>query len=207
MKKDINKANKVAKKSCAKWNKNRLSRHINRMIYRKMAEDYWCSEEHKIRSKMERCDTYPWPYSDPRFADWPECDDEEKYTLVSDQSGFVVKHCTSYCAWKIFEQTGEWPMRTSKERFGAKKWVKFLSEAGYTHVLKDGEPLKEGSHYVGVMSRFDEAGLVVWLERIRNDGKIEYSTYVSKSYAYITTPNRQDITWVEIIKDKIIPAE
>lgn len=106
MRKNIKIANFFAKKSCTKWNKNRFSRRISRKIYRKMADCYWYSHEGQAKVAMyktghHQINTYPWPYSDEEFAKWPEDDDSDNYTLISDQSGCVVKYATSYCAWKI----------------------------------------------------------------------------------------------------------
>ena len=202
---DIVAANLAAKKSCRRWNKNPLSRKANRASYRKMAKSYWSSEAHQkliaeYKSGDHFINTYPWPYSDNSFADWPESSAKNTYSLISDQSGFVIRHSTSYCAWKIFECNGVWPRRITRERMDAKDWLKFLSEAGYARVIKATEPLQKGHHYVGVDPRYGKFGLVVWLEDFDegfNGWVVEYSTYLNGCYTYCSS-DRNDFTWVQI---------
>lgn len=199
---ELEKANKHAKLSCSKWNKCRFTRRIHRAAYRKMAEKYWHSADHQIKMELylsgrHEINTYPWPYSDKGFANWPESDQSDDYTLISDQSGCVVKYATSYCAWKIYEATGEWPTKKSNVRLDAKNWIQFLAEAGYTKQVS-GVSLRNGAHYVGIDPNRGEWGVVVWFEAIQGD-RLEYSTYYNKQY-YYGLGFAKDFEWVEISK-------
>lgn len=187
-----------------------------------MGEFY--SDEHQHKIEVYSCgyrnvNTYPWPYSDPDFASWPEISDPDSSTLVLDQSGFVVKHSTSYCAYKIFEATGKWPkasrtyrwfLRTSAKlpgerndgKFEAKDWVQFLDEAGYNRVLSPTQ-LTNDFRCVGIDPNKGESGMVVWFESIRygevTRGKfVEYSTYLNGKYVYESFGEPQNFTWVAI---------
>lgn len=104
-------------------------------------------------------DSYPPLYADQRFAPWPEQDDSKNYCLISSSDGGVIRHSTSYCAWKIFELTGAFPVRKTRRRFDAKDWVEFLAEAGYTEHAEQPIP---GHHYVGIIPDEGEFGQVVW---------------------------------------------
>lgn len=193
---NLEKANKHARKSCACWNPNRVSRLWNRFCYRTMARDFYLSRKWIDRSVRYlygeySLNTYPWPYSDSGFANWREYPDN----LITDQSNFVVKYATSYCAWKIFEYTGHWPQRCSKERFDAKRWVQFLAEAGYPNIV---DKLERERHYVGINPNIGEYGLVVWAEggAVEN-GHTTVSTYYNKEYCFTVVDVKQYI-WVEI---------
>jgi len=208
---NINKANFCARMSCRKWNKIRLSRQFYRSRYRQMAQQYWESE--KAQEKISeyqafhaKCasieenaiwnliDTYPLPYSHPEFANWEEDDSEENYSLISDQSGCIVKYATSYVAWKIFEATGTWPQKTSKERLDAKRWVQFLTEAGYTTIVS--VPSGNG-YFVGIDPKKGEFGTVVWYEGTTLDHQIISTTYKNKTYT-ISKDGPADFIWVKI---------
>lgn len=184
----LKQVNNFARYSCSKWCPNRALRRHNRELYRAAAETYWRSEKHQVligryKSGERKLDTYPWPYCDPGFADWKECNRDDSYTLISDQSGFVVKHCTSYVAWKIFETTGEWPQRKAKRTYHAQDWVRFLSDAGYKTVVE--KPSGDG-YYVGVNPRKGDYGEVVWYEYPNYvvDNLVYVSTYRKKQYVY-----------------------
>ena len=186
----IGEVNSWARKSCTKWNKNRLLRKVNRDKYRNAAKKYWEGPGKKLTESYESgeiIDTYPWPYSDPEFANWEEDDDSDNYTLISDQSLCVVKYATSYCAWKIFEATGAWPQKTSAERLDAYRWVQFLGEAGYNTMTP--RP-SDGHRYVGINPGISEWGLVAWFEKELEDGNVLVSSYVDKCYkAWPVDPN------------------
>ncbi len=197
------KANRHAKLSCAKWNKCRFGRRAHRAAYRKIAERYWQSDEHQRKVKLylsgrHNINTYPWPYSDEEFANWEECDESDGYTLISDQSGCVVRYATSYCAWKIYETTGEWPMKKSNVRLDAKNWLQFLAEAGYTKQV-DSTSLQNDLHYVGIDPSKGEWGVVVWFEGCQGD-RVDYSTYYDKQYRYVVGMAAKDFKWIEICK-------
>ena len=153
----------------------------------------------KYRNGDHGIDTYPWPYCDEEFADWPENGDADRYSLVTDQSNCIVKHSTSYCAWKIFETTGKWPQKFSREKFNAGRWAEFLAEAGYTKVLKPGEMPEMFRNYVGVKSSEDGSGLVVWAEFASDPDEhwVTVSSYVNKKYK-IWVADADDFKWVVI---------
>lgn len=196
----LKQVNNWARLSCPRWNKNGLTRRWNRAKYRKAAQEYWESPEwqeviNKYKSGIKRLNTYPWPYASPDFANWEEDDSPDGYSLISDQSGCVIRYATSYCAWKIFEATGKWPQKQSRERLDAKRWQQFLAEAGYSKVVE--RPEKEHS-YVGIIPNEGEWGLVVWAEsEVLDIGAINISTYIDGGYIF-TTVDPTKYTWVEI---------
>lgn len=195
MEKDIVRANDLAQKSCSKWNKNSMTRLLYRKGYQDIVNRYWqsieCQERVNLyKSGYHTIDTYPWPYSDPKFANWAENNEPDCSTLVLDKSGFVVKSAASYCAYKIFEATGRWPQKKTTHGFDeVKDWVQFLKEAGYDHLV---DCPCYNYEFVGVSQ-----SAVVWFEHI-HAGLIEYSTYQNKKYIY-STANSSDFIWVEII--------
>ena len=207
----LEQVNKWAKKSCTKWNKNRLTRRHYREKYRNAAKEFWESssfqEVIRFYKEMDRhTNTYPWPYRDENFANWEEDDSKGNYTLVCDNAGFVVKNSASYCAWKISELTGKWPTRPDfMESCDAKHWHQLLFHNNYRNTVKRPEP---GKHYVGIASSQGEHGECVWFEgfddgdgrvECANDtgGKIVYSTYRDKKYTLGAAPTEWYI-WVEI---------
>ena len=197
MEKDVKQLNAWAKMSCARWNKNPLTRKINRKRYRNAAEDWCRSSEYKQLIRHRRngdiVNTYPFPYNDPEFANWEEDDTPDGYSLISDQSGCVIRYSTSYCAWKIFETTGVWPQKTSNERLDAKRWQQFLYEAGYHQICTE---LRIGCNYVGIDPTYGEWGLVVWVEELQSD-KVLVSSYVNKKFK-VWTVDPKDYLWVQI---------
>lgn len=208
----LGKVNRWAQDSCSRWNKNQWSRKHNRKKYQRAAMRQYASPVHQkliseyMAGAYEK-NTYPWPYSAPTFADWPESDNPEDYSLISDQSGFVVKYATSYVAYKIFELTGSWPQRKIRRRYDAWDWLEFLEQAGYVDTTS--EPLP-GRHYVGVLldnehNRYSyRRGLVVWAEKIpATGGKIKVSTYFNKKHE-IMEVGTEEYAWVEIINPKIM---
>ena len=149
--------------------------------------------------------TYPWPYCEPWFADWEEVDKKECYSLVSDRAGFIVRHSTSYCAWKINETTGSWPVRPRcMSCCDAAHWHRLLFHNNYRNTVKRPEA---GKNYVGIAPSHSKYGEVVWFEGFDdgqsvdhdNDtgGKIVYSTYRDKKYFVGCAPAEWYI-WVEI---------
>ena len=212
--------------SCTRWNKSNwqpktkigaiikvatidkfylLSRRYHRKKYRKIAQNYWESSWHQSIIEMARLgspiDSYPPHYGDPRFADWDESDAADDYTLISDQSGCVIKYSTSYCAWKIFELTGKWPQKKARARLNAKNWQYFLEQAGYPNVVEDFyATFAPKHHYVGINPSDGEWGITVWFEKLNEHGEVEISTYRNKkySYEYIPRDNIDKYTWVEI---------
>ena len=212
--------NRWAKLSCPKWNRGKVkilgvpvtepihkaSRRFFRELYRESARKFWESPEGKRRSYQYKhglyhVDTYPHPYALATFGNWEEDSSNEEYSLLSDQSDFILKHCTSYCAWKIFEETGKWPQRKTHDKiFHAKYWREFLQEAGYETITPF--PL-DGHHYVGIKPHdYGEFGEVVWFEKtvqLKNDlpNKLLVSTYTDKKYriAYV---DASQYLWIQI---------
>ena len=196
--------NTWAQLSCANWSKDKLAREFYRRKCRDVASEYWTSPEHQALMKRYRngdhsLNTYPWPYSDKNFANWPESDDEDTYSLITDPSDQIIKHSTSYCAWKIYETTGKWPRKSSKEKLDADRWLQFLAEAGYTRVLKRGKELKMFNHYVGVNPNEGESGLVVWMEFASDPDEhwATVSSYVDKRYK-VWAVDTNNYRWVLI---------
>lgn len=203
---ELDQVNEWARKSCPKWNKNRLTRKLNRNRYQNAAEKFWEGSNFQAvinfyKEVDHHTNTYPWPYRDDLFANWKEDDSPEGYSLITDQSNCVIRHSTSYCAWKIFEATGTWPQKTSKERLDAKDWQQFLAEAGYTEVLENPDELSSEQNpenrYVGIYPSYGEWGLVVWYEEPHENNSIWVSSYVDRCYSYFETyPDLY--TWVKI---------
>ncbi len=162
--------------------------------------DYFYSEQHqklvaRYKSGQYWLNTYIFPYCDPEFGNWPESDDPKTYSLITDQSNFVVRYATSYVAYKIFEEVGSWPQRKTLKRFDAKIWVEFLAEAGYTEIVDRPEA---GHRYVGIKPDEGEWGIVVWLEKVvfEEDAAI-VSTYNNNKYENRFVP-LSDYIWVKV---------
>ena len=192
----------AAKMSCEKWNRSDWEPKwkISKIYKKWIVDKYYEGERKYYRRKLwdmariewemrsqgswvtyfkdrHHSDTYPWPYAHPRFADWKE----EKGALVYDPSGSVVKHSTSYCAWKIFELTGKWPNANKEFHLEAKNWQYFLEQAGYTGLTVGPEP---GHHYVVINPHDGEEGMVFWLEGQRAGCMdLIVSTYRDKHYS------------------------
>ena len=204
----------LAKNSVVMFQKDRLIRGVCRGLYRTLANLYCALSSEYIRrqgliGKGVIVDTYPWPYCEEWFADWVEVDTMENYSLVSDNAGFVVKHSTSYCAWKINEFTGSWPTRPRYMMdCSAVHWHRLLFHNNYRNTVKRPEP---GKKYIGIMPSYSKYGEVVWYEGFEdgfsvdteNDtgGKIVYSTYRDKKYTIGAAPAEWYI-WVEITSKK-----
>lgn len=163
---------------------------------------HWRSEFKDVIGTGWTCNTYPWPYSDPKFAPWEEDDQPETYTLVSDPAGFVIRRSTSYVAWKIFELTGRWPLERGDEGkiFHAKYWQEFLALNGYNKVVAQPE---RGRHYVGIIPSEGEFGQVVWFEGLSplscSDLPIyTVSTYTDFKYQTNYNYDAKKAIWVEI---------
>lgn len=165
-------ANLLARLSVDRWNKIRVLRGICRKAYQGMGEIYlWWRRVRPQKKPFGMADswwefiqnTYPWPYVSEDFANWPEEAITGRYTLISDPSGFVVKHCTSYCAWKIRELTGQWlPHPHDGKIYHAKDWQSYLALNGYDQVLP--QPVQD-CRAVGIIPDEGEFGQVLWYER------------------------------------------
>ena len=116
--------------------------------------------------------------------------------MVPDPSGFVIRHSTSYCAWKIREFTGFWPKRFEpRKQYPAKDWEEFLAENGYT---KKVERPVDGHYYIGINpDGYKEWGKVVWFHM--NFGAFTIvSTYLDHRYVRDERADYRDYTWVQI---------
>lgn len=168
----------------------------------------------------ELVDTYPWPYRDAAFAPWPEDDgvilpgeptEDRGYTLISDEFGFVIRRSTSYCAWKIYEQTHnslnqrKASENGKKKRYDGKDWIEFLAVNGFTETADF--PQSDG-YYVGVRPDYGEFGQLYWYERtVFADGdamcwltySLICSTYENFHYQTVRLkPDDPGIVWVRI---------
>ena len=204
----------LAKNSISKNQKNRVVRGLCRKNYQFLAALYCAISPsfislQNLQEKGELVDTYPWPYREKWFADWAECGLKEGYTLVCDRAGFVIKHSTSYCAWKINELTGSWPERPRcMVSCDAKHWHQLLFHNYYRNTVKRPEA---GKHYIGIAPSHGEHGEVVWFEGfddgqtvergLDGGGKIVYSTYRDKKFTIGAAPAEWYI-WVEITTKK-----
>lgn len=214
-------ANYCAKMSCPKWNRSllepktrlskafksavidkiyKLSRYYYRMKCWSMAQAAWESGERNFWRNYFRdrddgvVSTYPWPYCDSKFADW----EKEKDALVFDPSGCVIKDCTSYCAWKIYEKTGFWPNRKLDLHLTARNWQFFLERAGYKELV---ERPTYGHHYIAIDPYEGGTGMVYWVEGLNRRGNIVASTYRDQRFlsgVVITEDRIPFYIWVKI---------
>ena len=200
----------LAKNSVTRFQERRLIRGICRNGYKELA-DLYCVlspqfiKQQNLAEKGIIVDTYPWPYRESWFADWEETDKKECYSLVGDHAGFIVKHSTSYCAWKINELTRSWPERPKcMHDCSAAHWHRLLFLNGFRNTVKRPSP---GRHYIGIMPSHYDHGEVVWFEGYKDgfscekendtDGFIIFSTYRDKKFFVGAAPAEWYI-WVEI---------
>lgn len=207
MKLRIKVANFFAKYSTVRWNRVRALRVLCQKAYQRMAMRYIkSSAQHEVSQSYllggDCVNTYPWPYRDSNFAAWMEADRTSRElsrrkredALVVDHLQFVVRHPTSYCAWKIYEQTGRWLRRPAGFQWHARYWQELLATNGFKETVA-GEGIKPEHHYVGILPDVGEDGLVVWFERptmtcskdgltLRFDGMLMVSTYLPPNHRY-----------------------
>ena len=157
------------------------------------AKKRWNSKEHQEKVKMYKhgyheIDTYLWGWQPPEVPGG------------YDPSGFVIQTCTSYCAYKIFEETGKWPQpKTRDYDTSACNWQRFLREAGYPNEVRN---LMIGHHYVGIHGAWytrDGIGHVVWTEGPENEAThtINVSTYRGFKHHFEEVKIR-DYIWIMI---------
>lgn len=206
MKVTIEKANEWAMMSCSRWCKSRRIRDFNRGLYLALVESVYKIPELKQYSEKSlsgdyRTNSYPWPFVHPNFANWEENYDTRDCTLVLDRSGCVVKHDTSYIAWKIYESTGKWPRKTSKTIISDLDWLKFLSKSGYCEMAKEPIP---GHKYVGIYPIDNNISVGLWYEATTSNPKSKQedkntivSTYIQKKFAVFQI-NSEKATWIKI---------
>ncbi len=201
----IDDANKWAKNSCKKWCKNKTIREFNRMLYLSVALAVCNFPQQKelIKKSLSGaywCNSYPWPYVHPDFANWEEDEHEDTCTLVTDVCGCVVKHDTSYIAWKIYEATGSWPAKTNLNRFNEVDWLKFLAESDYCKLLTEPTP---DIKCVGIFPSGAEETIAVWYETTEDappphlDKTAIVSTYIEKEFKILRI-NPDTVTWIKI---------
>lgn len=129
--------------------------------------------------------TYPEPY----------CSKPQDSML--DPSKCWNRECVSYCAWKIAELTGKWPVRTGS--MNAKNWIARLAENGYSKVVANPE---NGGKYIGV-SEAGTYGHVVWFEY---DNVITEYNYSIRGGFSVREINLFAYKWVEIKAPEKLPA-
>ena len=201
----IEDVNKWAMNSCPRYCNSKARRSFYQTLYLTVVESF-------IKTPMQKeiteetlagkywCNSYPWPYCQPEFANWPEHHSKQYYSLVTDLSGCIVKHDTSYIAWKIREATGEWPTETDKIKFTEFDWILFLANSGFHEIA---EAPKRKHKYVGVYSTNQKETVGVWYEKAELNeqeykGKpIIVTTYLDKEFKVLRV-NPKKFTWVKI---------
>lgn len=193
--------NEHAKYSCSKWNKNKLSRCYHRWRYLRLVKRHISGAEHQrkmlsYRRGNRKINTYPWPYNDMDFAAWAEEHDET--TLVTDPSNCVIRHNTSYVAYKIYEVTGKWPRPLQKGQIvKAEDWPALLAKNGYTEKASEQEiTLASRGFYVGIDAKTDK---IIWYERFTGSkyGLVECSAYHGGTFKHDFVMLR-NFTWIRI---------
>lgn len=121
--------------------------------------------------------TYPEPY---RSA--------AKDTKI-DPSTCYNRECVSYCAWKICEAVGSWPVRTGD--MNAKNWIYRLPSWGYPKVAG---PV-DGGLYVGVLTS-GKYGHVVWFEYGTTVSEYNYNS--QGNYGVRSNVNLGQYQWFQI---------
>lgn len=154
-------ANFFAKYSCPAWQRSRVIRKIFRRIYRTIMEK----------------GAKNYPYESYEFANWPESDEEGKYSLVTDSDGFVIRRSPSYVAWQMRKVSGKRLKRPvpgerkpGEHAFDAKHWGEILEFNGWQKMKKGRGPIMSdainGAYLVGVMPDEGEFGQVIWFEGV-----------------------------------------
>lgn len=133
--------------------------------------------------------TYPEPYRSAALD------------ALVDPSGCYSRECTSYCAWKIKEWTGNWPKHTGD--FNAKNWVKRLAENGYKTIVKT--PVGNGK-CIGVCGA-GKNGSGVYGHVLAADNSLTITEYNFPQPLYTAkfherTVRAEDWTWVQIVAPK-----
>jgi hypothetical protein len=141
------------------------------------------------------CNSYPWPYCHSEFANWPEFLD----SLVTDRCGFIVKHDTSYIAWKLRELTGEWPKKADLIRFTQFDWIQYLADLGYYELARHPRARRK---FIGIYPSGSEETAAVWYEVAKPDEKhkdkpVIVTTYLDKEFKILRV-NPDNLTWVKI---------
>lgn len=128
--------------------------------------------------------TYPEPY---RSA---------KKDSMIDPSTCYNRECVSYCAWKICETTGAWPVRTGS--MSAKYWVDRLPSWGHSEVSSP----RNGGKYVGVATG-GQYGHVVWFEY---DNTISEYNYANLGNYGVRSIVLAQYRWFEIVAPEPEPT-
>lgn len=206
MKVTIEDVNKWAKNSCPRYCSSKTKRSFYEALYLAVVESFIKSPLQKELSEETlsgdfRCNSYPWPFCHADFANWPEHHSQKYYSLVTDRSGCIVKHDTSYIAWKIREVTGSWPEKTEKIKFTYSDWIQFLANSGYSYISTTP---KRHHKYVGIYeSPKEEETVAVWFEVSKPDWEnhgdkpVIVTTYLDKKFKVLRV-RPQKFTWVKI---------
>lgn len=174
----------LAKLSVKRYDRIRVLRVIARRIYWALSDLYAT-----LYPSLPGENPYPWPYSDPEFGNFGEKED----TLVVDRSGFIIRHSTSYCAYRMKRILGHWPDRVQPKRYDAKDWAEYLTDLGFSEV----EISYNGASFLGVNPNVGEYGLVVWFEpcvRYEKTDLVLVSTYFKGEYCELEV-RRDDYRW------------
>ena len=184
-------ANLFAKNSCSAWQSKRFVRKISRQMYRFIME---------TGSK-----TYP--YAEANFANWPESDEEGKYSLITDSDNFVIRRSPSYIAWIIKQTYGSWPKLPTpgkrlpgEHKFDAKHWDEILEFNKWCKVKNPGTQsalgVNEPKHFIGVIADEGEFGQLVWYEGPGSDlAHVKVSTYKNFQKAVYEIMLSENIIW------------
>ena len=209
--------NFFAKNSVPASGNNRFLRYVCRQLYQAMSE-CWTATSPAFINAQERLeagdlvDTYPWPYRERWFADWEE--DEARGTAVLDANGFIVRHDTSYCAWKVYEAVGAYILcPDGASGSDASIWRRLLSDAGFLCVLDRPQP---GRPHIGISNRLSRNPEVIWYEgydsglgsidrEIDTDGYVIFTTYRDGKYFIGTTPADR-YTWIQVGRRMTFPV-
>ena len=201
----IEDANKWAKNSCPRYCDKKALRKFNRTMYLTVAESFLRTPVQKEVMKKTLAgeywyNSYPWPFCHSEFANWPEHWSKKYYSLVTDLSGCIVKHDTSYIAWKIREFTGLWPEKTDLIRLTHFDWIQFLAKSDYCELAMVPEP---GHKYVGIYPEEKSETVAVWYETTEPDKKkhpgkpVIVTTYLDKEFKILRV-KPEKFTWVKI---------
>lgn len=190
----------LGKRSVERYNHCKPLRFLCRTTYRTLSRLHCTFSSHQLcleylatTDPTKKINIYPWPYRDPTFGNYGE----EVDTLVVDQLGFVIRHSTSYCAYRLKVALGYWPKRKQRKRYDAKNWQEYLSDLGFTEVVD----CPDDEHcYIGIKPDYGEFGLVVWFEHVQylqGERTVIVSTYFNNEYQrFSALPS--DYTWITI---------
>lgn len=190
-------ANFFAKNSCTAWQQSRPIRKVCRWLYRLIMET--------------GAKTYP--YAAPEFANWPESDEEGKYSLITDSDNFVIRRSPSYISWlmrKTFHRHPKLPIpgkrAPGEHKFDARHWDEVLNHNGWKrHEL--GPTLSDvarRTHFIGILADEGEFGQLVWFNGVITTGYSYRRTKYVKSWSVTTYDNFQQKDYSLPVTSKVI---